>query len=86
LSFITKKITNRLIYYKINKKVKNLLNYLFIKIILDFRFKKKFIQYFKYNWKIIDKKKFDNILREFLLKLLLNSTIKQTILTKQYLY
>ena len=74
--YIIKKITNCLIYCEIDKEIKNLLNYLLIKTILDFKLQKKFIYCFKHNWKVINIKKFNNILRELLSKSLLNNTIK----------
>ncbi len=69
-------------YCEINKEIKKLLNYLLVKTILDFKLQKKFIYYFKHNWKVINKEKFDNILREFLFKLLLSNTIEQNNINK----
>jgi hypothetical protein len=44
-----KKIANRLIYYNINKKIKNLFDYFAIKTILNLRTQKKLRRCFKQN-------------------------------------
>jgi len=80
--FITKKITNCLIYCKIDKEIKNLLNYLLIRTILNLKLQKKFIYCFRRNWKAINIKKFNNILRELLSKSLLSNIIEQNNINK----
>jgi len=48
-----------------------------IKTILNLRMPTKFIRCFKQNEKVINTKKFNNILKRLLFKLLLDATIKQ---------
>ena len=80
--FVTRETTNQLIYCNINKKIKSLSNYLLIKTILNFKTQTKFIHYFRRNKKFINIKKFNNILKRLLLKLLLDVTIKQKSINK----
>jgi len=49
---------------------------------LNLKTQTKSIRRFKQNWKVINLKKFNNILKRLLLKLLLNATIEQESINK----
>ncbi len=76
LIFMTDNIMNQLIWCKINKEMKNFLNHLLIQTIIDFRVCKKSAWKSRYNWKTINEEKFINILKEQMLKSLLNHKMK----------
>ncbi len=77
LIFTTDNIMNQLIWCEINEKMKNFLNNLLIQTIIDFRVRKKSAWKSCCNWKIMNEKKFINILKEQMLKSLLNHEIKR---------
>ncbi len=76
LIFTTDDIMNQLIWCEINKEMKNFSDHLLIQTIIDFRVCKKSAWKLHCNWKIMNKEKFFNILREQMLKSLSNHEIK----------
>ncbi len=48
-----------------------------IKIVLNLRTQTKLIRCFKQNWKVINTKKFNNIIKRLLFELLLDATIER---------
>ena len=76
LIFTTDDIMNWLIQCKIDEEMKNFSNHLSIQTIIDFRVCKESARKSRCNWKIINEEKFINILREQMLKSLLNHEMK----------
>ena len=76
LSFATAEIVDRLIFYEIIHKIKNSFDHLFIDTIFDLKTQKKLKRRFKRNWKILNKKKFKNVIWKHLSKSLSNTTTK----------
>ena len=64
LIFTTNDIMNQLIWCKINKEMKNFSDHLSIQTIIDFRVCKESAWKSRRNWKIMNKEKFINTLRE----------------------
>ncbi len=64
LIFTTNDIMNQLIWCKINKEMKNFSDHLSIQTIIDFRVCKESAWKLRRNWKIMNKEKFINTLRE----------------------
>ena len=77
LIFTTESITNRLIQCKINEEMKNFSDHLLIQIVIDFRVCKKSAQRSRCNWKTMNEEKFINILKEQMLKSLLNQKTRR---------
>ena len=76
LIFTTDDIMNQLIWCEINKEMKNFSDHLLIQTIINFRVCKKSAWKSYCNWKTINKEKFINILKEQMLKSLLNHEMK----------
>ncbi len=76
LIFMTENITNRLIWYKINKEMKNFLNHLLIQTVIDFKVCKESTRRLHCNWKTINEEKFINTLREQMSESLSNQKMK----------
>ncbi len=76
LIFTTDDIMNRLIWCKINEKMKNFSDHLLIQTIIDFRVCKKSVRKSRCNWKTMNEEKFINTLKEQMLKSLLNHETK----------
>ena len=68
LSFATAKIVDRFIFYEIIYEVKNSFNHLFIDTIFNLKAQKKLKRRFKRNWKVLNEKKFKNIIWKHLSK------------------
>ncbi len=77
LIFTTDDIMNWLIWCKINKKMKNFSNHLLIQTIIDFKVCKESARKSRCNWKTMNEEKFINILKEQMLKSLLNHEMKR---------
>ncbi len=76
LIFTTNDIMNRLIQCEINEEMKNFSDHLLIQTIIDFRVCKESARKLHCNWKIMNEEKFINILKEQMLKSLLNYEMK----------
>ncbi len=76
LIFTTDDIMNQLIWCKINEEMKNFSDHLLIQTIIDLRVCKESARKSRCNWKIMNKEKFINILREQMLKSLSNHEMK----------
>ncbi len=76
LIFTTDNIMNQLIQCKINEEMKNFSDHLLIQIIIDFRVCKESARKSRCNWKTMNEEKFINILKEQMLKSLLNYEMK----------
>ena len=72
LSFATIKIVDKFIFCEIIHEVKNSFNYLFIDTVLDLKAQKKLKRRLKRNWKVLNEKKFKNVIWKHLSKSLLN--------------
>ncbi len=77
LIFMTDDIMNQLIQCEINEEMKNFSDHLLIQTIIDFRICKESARKSRCNWKIMNKEKFINILKEQMLKSLLNHETKR---------
>ncbi len=77
LIFMINDIINQLIRCKINEKMKNFSDHLLIQTIIDFRVCKESARKSRCNWKTINEEKFINILKEQMLKSLLNHEMKR---------
>ena len=77
LLFATAKIVDKLISCEIIYEMKNLFHHLLIDTILDLKTQKKLKQRFKRNWKVLNKKKFKNVIWKHLSKFLSNKLISQ---------
>ncbi len=77
LIFTTDDIMNQLIWCEINKKMKNFSDHLLIQTIIDFRVCKESARKSRCNWKIMNKEKFINTLKEQMLKSLLNHEMRR---------
>ena len=62
LSFATQRIADKFIFCEIIHKMKNSSDHLFIDTTFDLKTQKKSKRRFKHNWKILNKKKFKNII------------------------
>ncbi len=76
LNLIISLIMNWLIRCEINEEMKNFSDHLSIQTIINLRVCKKSVQKSRCNWKIMNEKKFINILKEQMLKSLLNHKMK----------
>ncbi len=76
LIFTTDDIMNQLIWCKINEEMKKISDHLLIQTIIDFRVCKKSARKSRCNWKTMNEEKFINILKEQMLKSLLNHEMK----------
>ncbi len=76
LIFTTDDIMNWLIQCEINKEMKNFSDHLLIQTIIDFKICKESAWKSRCNWKTMNEEKFINILREQMLKSLLNYEMK----------
>ncbi len=76
LIFTTNDIMNWLIQCEINEEMKNFSNHLLIQTIIDFRVCEKSARKSRCNWKTMNEEKFINILKEQMLKSLLNHEMK----------
>ena len=74
LLIATAEIVDKLIFYNVIYKMKNSFDYLFIDTIFNLKTQKKSKQWFKRNWKVLNKKKFKNIIWKHLLKSLSNTS------------
>ena len=74
LFFATQKIVDKLIFYEIIHEMKNSFDHLFIDTAFDLKTQKKSKQRFKHNWKILNEKKFKNVIWNHLSKLLSNAS------------
>ncbi len=77
LIFTTDDIMNQLIQCEINEEMKKISDHLLIQTIIDFRDCKKSARKSRCNWKTMNEEKFINILREQMLKSLLNHEMKR---------
>ena len=75
LSFAMANIIKKLIFCKIIHEIENLFDYLLIITIFNWRTPKKSKRRFKYNYKIINVKKFIKIIKKQLSKFLFNRSI-----------
>ncbi len=73
---MTDDIMNQLIQCEIDEEMKNFSDHLLIQTIIDFRVCKKLAQKSRCNWKTMNEEKFINILKEQMLKSLLNHETK----------
>ncbi len=73
---MTDDIMNQLIWCEINEEMRNFSDHLSIQTIIDFRVCKESTWKSRYNWKIMNEKKFINTLKEQMLKSLLNHEMK----------
>ena len=62
LLFVTAEIVDKFIFCKIIHKMKNSFDHLFIDTIFDLKTQKKLKRQFKRNWKVLNEKKFKNII------------------------
>ena len=76
LIFTTDDIMNRLIQCRIDEEMKNFSDHLLIQTIIDFRVCKESARKSCCNWKTMNEEKFINILKEQMLKSLLNHEMK----------
>ena len=76
LIFMTDDIMNQLIQCEIDEEMKNFSNHLSIQIIIDFRVCKESARKLRCNWKTMNEEKFINVLKEQMLKSLLNHEMK----------
>ncbi len=76
LIFTTNDIMNWLIQCEIDEEMKNFSNHLLIQTIIDFRVCEKSARKSRCNWKTMNEEKFINILKEQMLKSLLNHEMK----------
>ncbi len=76
LIFTTDDIMNWLIQCKINEEMKNFSDHLLIQTIINLRVCKESARKSRCNWKTMNEKKFINILKEQMLKSLLNHEMK----------
>ncbi len=77
LIFTTDDIMNQLIQCEINEEMKNFSDHLLIQTIIDFRICKESARKSRCNWKTMNEEKFINILKEQMLKSLLNHKTKR---------
>ena len=77
LSFAITDIAEKLKFCEIIHEVKNFFNHLFICTIFDLRAQTKLMRQFRRNWKALNIKKFNNIIRKHLSKSLSNTSIKR---------
>ncbi len=77
LIFTTDDIMNQLIQCEIDEKMKNFSDHLLIQTIIDFRVCKESAQKSRCNWKTMNEEKFINILKEQMLKSLLNHEMRR---------
>ncbi len=82
LIFTTDDIMNQLIWCEIDKEMKNFSDYLLIQTIIDFKVCKESARKSRCNWKIMNEEKFINILKEQMLKSLLNYEMKHQCINK----
>ncbi len=82
LIFTTDDIMNQLIWCEIDEEMKNFSDHLLIQTIIDFKVCKESAWKSRCNWKTINEKKFINILKEQMLKLLLNHKTKHQCINK----
>ncbi len=76
LIFTTDDIMNWLIQCKINEEIKNFSDHLLIQTIINFRVCEKSARKSRCNWKTMNEEKFINILKEQMLKSLLNHEMR----------
>ncbi len=76
LIFTTDDIMNQLIQCEINEEMKNFSDHLLIQTIIDFRICKESARKSCCNWKTMNEEKFLNILKEQMLKSLLNHEMR----------
>ena len=80
LFFAIQRIVDKLIFCEIIHEMKNLFDHLFIDTVFDLKTQKKSKRWFKRNWKVLNEKKFKNVIWNHLSKFLLNiSTSRQRI-------
>ena len=80
LSFATTEIVDKFIFCDVIHEMKNSFDHLFIDTVFDLKAQKKLKRRFKRNWKILNEKKFKNVIWKHLSKSLLNtSTSRQRI-------
>ncbi len=77
LIFTTDDIMNWLIWCEINEEMKNFSDHLLIQIIINLRVCKESARKSRCNWKIMNEEKFINILKEQMLKSLLNHEMRR---------
>ncbi len=88
LIFTTDDIMNRLIRCEIDEEMKNFSDHLLIQTIINLRVCEELARKSRRNWKIMNEEKFINILKEQMLKLLLNHEMRRQCIneyTKQLL-
>ena len=68
LSFAITKIVDKFIFYKIIHEMKNSFDHLFIDTIFDLKTQKKSKRQLKHNWKVLNEKKFKDVIWEYLSK------------------
>ena len=73
--FVTDLLANRIISYGVDEEIKNSLDYLLIKTILNLEIQKEPERPRRRNWKAIDIKKFKNTLLAKVPDLLLNKIV-----------
>ena len=74
LSFATAEIVDRLIFCDVIYKVKNSFDHLLIGTVFDLKTQKKSKRRFKRNWKVLNEKKFKNVIWKYLSKFLSNTS------------
>ena len=74
LSFATAKIVDKLIFYDVIYELKNSFDHLFIDTIFNLKTQKKSKWRFKRNWKVLNEKKFKNVIWKHLSKSLSNTS------------
>jgi len=77
LSFVTRGVTNRLIYCDINEDLENSFDHLLVRTMLNLKTQDELLRHSRRNWKAMDLKKFDNILKNMLPKPLLNNLVER---------
>ena len=77
LSFVTTKIVDKLISCDVIHELKNSFDHLLIDTIFDLRTQKKSKRRFKRNWKVLNEKKFKNVIWKHLSKSLSNTLINR---------
>ena len=77
LFFATQRVVNKLISCEVIHEMENSFDHLFIDIIFDLKAQKKSKRRFKRNWKALNEKKFNNVIRNHLSKFLLNALTNQ---------
>ncbi len=77
LIFMTDDIMNQLIWCEIDEEMKNFSDHLLIQTIIDLKVCEELARKSRCNWKTMNKEKFINILKEQMLKSLLNHEMKR---------